>query len=591
MDINSRLKALRKVMKERNINAFIIPSSDNHGSEYVSEYFRVRAWLTGFTGSAGTVVVTENEAHLWTDGRYFLQAAEQIKGADIILERMGEPGVKNYVEWIASNVEAGSIVGFNGKVFTVAEFHGLEKAFAENGIKIAPQEDIFNDLWKNRPPMPTAKVFIHDVKYAGKTIAEKLKEVKGILGKEQVDSMLLSSLDDIAWLLNLRGADVQCNPVFLSYFLIKSDKNILYIDKCKIDETVKSYLNINNVEIKPYEEVIDDLKAIDGTIAFDPTKTNVWLRNALSPSVRIKEERNITTMLKARKNEVELKNIEKAHIKDGVAMVKFLKWIKEAVKSQQITEISAAEKLKELRKQGEGFIDLSFDTIAGYGPHGAIIHYKANEETNSQLKPEGLFLVDSGAQYLDGTTDITRTIALGKLTEEEIDDYTLVLKGHLNLENAFFIEGTPGCSLDILARRALWNRCLDYKHGTGHGVGYFLNVHEGPQGIRTDLNAVPLEAGMLLSNEPGIYRAGKHGVRIENLIAVEFKGESEFGRFLGFKSFTLCPYEVEAINVQLLSKEEIDWINNYHEKVFEILSPYLNKEEVNWLQNATKKIG
>lgn len=591
MDINSRLKALRKVMKERNINAFIVPSSDNHGSEYVSEYFRVRAWLTGFTGSAGTVVVTENEAHLWTDGRYFLQAAEQIKGADIILERMGEPGVKNYVEWIASNVEAGSIVGFNGKVFTVAEFHGLEKAFAENGIKIAPQEDIFNDLWENRPPMPTAKVFIHDVKYAGKTISEKLKEVKGILGKEQVDSMLLSSLDDIAWLLNLRGADVQCNPVFLSYFLIKSDKNILYIDKCKIDETVKSYLNINNVEIKPYEEVIDDLKAIDGTIAFDPTKTNVWLRNALSPSVRIKEERNITTMLKARKNEVELKNIERAHIKDGVAMVKFLKWIKEAVKSQQITEISAAEKLKELRKQGEGFIDLSFDTIAGYGPHGAIIHYKANEETNSQLKAEGLFLVDSGAQYLDGTTDITRTIALGKLTEEEIDDYTLVLKGHLNLENALFIEGTPGCSLDILARRALWNRCLDYKHGTGHGVGYFLNVHEGPQGIRTDLNAVPLEAGMLLSNEPGIYRAGKHGVRIENLIAVEFKGESEFGRFLGFKSFTLCPYEVEAINVQLLSKEEIDWINNYHEKVFEILSPYLNKEEVNWLQNATKKIG
>ena len=591
MDINSRLKALRKVMKDRNINAFIIPSSDNHGSEYVSEYFRVRAWLTGFTGSAGTVVVTENEAHLWTDGRYFLQAAEQIKGADIILERMGEPGVKNYVEWIASNVEAGSIVGFNGKVFTVAEFHGLEKAFAENGIKIAPQEDIFNDLWENRPPMPTAKVFIHDVKYAGKTIAEKLKKVKGILGKEQVDSMLLSSLDDIAWLLNLRGADVQCNPVFLSYFLIKSDKNILYIDKCKIDETVKSYLNINNVEIKPYEEVIDDLKAIDGTIAFDPTKTNVWLRNALSPSVRIKEERNITTMLKARKNEVELKNIEKAHIKDGVAMVKFLKWVKEAVKDEKITEISAAEKLKELRKQGEGFIDLSFDTIAGYGPHGAIIHYKANEETNSQLKPEGLFLVDSGAQYLDGTTDITRTIALGKLTEEEIDDYTLVLKGHLNLENALFIEGTPGCSLDILARRALWNRCLDYKHGTGHGVGYFLNVHEGPQGIRTDLNAVPLEAGMLLSNEPGIYRAGKHGVRIENLIAVEFKGESEFGRFLGFKSFTLCPYEVEAINVQLLSKEEIDWINNYHEKVFEILSPYLNKEEVNWLQNATKKIG
>lgn len=591
MDINSRLKALRKVMKERNINAFIVPSSDNHGSEYVSEFFRVRAWLTGFTGSAGTVVITENEAHLWTDGRYFLQAAEQIKGSDIILERMGEPGVKSYIQWIVSNVEAGSTVSFNGKVFTVAEYHGLEKAFAQNGIKIAPQEDIFNDLWEERPPMPKAKIFIHEIKYAGKSVAEKLKEVKERLGDEQVDNMLLSSLDDIAWLLNLRGADVQCNPVFLSYFLLQRDKNILYIDKNKVDEVVKNYLNKNNVEIKDYEEVVHDLKALEGSITFDPNKTNVWLKNALSSSVRIKESRNITTILKARKNEVELKNIERAHIKDGVAMVRFLKWIKDAVKNENITEISAAERLKSFREEGEGFIDLSFDTIAGYGPHGAIIHYKANEETNSQLKPEGLFLVDSGAQYLDGTTDITRTIALGHLTQEEIDDYTLVLKGHLNLENALFIEGAPGCSLDILARRPLWNRCLDYKHGTGHGVGYFLNVHEGPQGIRTDLNAVPLEVGMVLSNEPGIYRAGKHGVRIENLIAVEFKGETEFGRFLGFKGFTLCPYEIEAINIELLNKEEIDWINNYHERVFEILSPYLNKEEVDWLKNATKKIG
>ena len=516
MNINSRIESLRKVMKEKHIDAFIIPSSDNHGSEYVSEYFRVRAWISGFTGSAGTVVITLKEAHLWTDGRYFLQAADQIKESEFVLERMGEPGVKTYTQWIVDNLSSGDTVSFNGKVLTTYELHELEGAFKEKSINIRPEEDIFNELWNDRPTMPREKVFIHEVKYAGKTLLEKLSQVRDELQRESVDNFLLASLDDIAWLLNLRGNDVKCNPVFLSYLLLEKESCTLYIDKEKLDNKVITYLNENGVEIKEYEDIINDLKKLSGSIVFDPSKTNVWLASSIPSGVNIKEEKAITTLLKAKKNKVELKNIENAHVKDGVAMVKFLKWLDENVGKEEITEISASDKLEAFRAEGDEFVEISFDTIAGYGEHGAIIHYKATEETNVKLQPKGLFLVDSGAQYLDGTTDITRTIALGDLTQEEKDDYTLVLKGHLNLGNALFLEGTQGCRLDILARRALWNRGLDFKHGTGHGVGYFLSVHEGPQQIRKDLSSVELEEGMVISNEPGIYRGGSHGVRIEN---------------------------------------------------------------------------
>ncbi len=590
MDIKSRIEGLRSLMKERSIDAFIIPSSDNHGSEYVSDYFRVRQWISGFTGSAGTVVITEKEAHLWVDGRYFLQGEQQIQGTEYILERMGEPGVKTYTQWICDNVKTGGTVSFNGKVFTVSQLHDLEESFKEKGIKTKPEEDIFDIIWKDRPTMPNKKIFVHEDSYAGKTVEEKLTLVKEEMKNINVNNLLLASLDDIAWLLNLRGGDVECNPVFLSYFLISDDKYILYVDKEKLNEKIINLLSSKSISIKDYNDIVSDLKLIKGNITFDPSKTNVWLKESINKEVNTIEKRNITTDLKARKNSVELKNIENAHIKDGVAMVKFIKWVKENVNNEEITEISAAEKLKELRAEGEDFIDISFDTIAGYGPHGAIIHYKASEESSLKLQPKGLFLVDSGAQYLDGTTDITRTIALGELTEEEKEDYTLVLKGHLNLSTAIFLEGTPGCSLDVLARRALWSKGLDFKHGTGHGVGYLLNVHEGPQGIRRELNPIALEEGMIVSNEPGVYKADKHGVRIENLIAVQEKEKNDFGKFMCFKDLTLCPYELDAINISLLNEDEKSWLNDYHKKVLEKLSPYLLEDEVLWLKNATKEI-
>lgn len=590
MDIKSRIESLRSLMKERSIDAFIIPSSDNHGSEYVSDYFRVRQWISGFTGSAGTVVITEKEAHLWVDGRYFLQGEQQIQGTEYILERMGEPGVKTYTQWICDNVKTGGTVSFNGKVFTVSQLHDLEESFKEKGIKTKPEEDIFDIIWKDRPTMPNKKIFVHEDSYAGKTVEEKLTLVKEEMKNINVNNLLLASLDDIAWLLNLRGGDVECNPVFLSYFLISDDKYILYVDKEKLNEKIINLLSSKSISIKDYNDIVSDLKLIKGNITFDPSKTNVWLKESINKEVNTIEKRNITTDLKARKNSVELKNIENAHIKDGVAMVKFIKWVKENVNNEEITEISAAEKLKELRAEGEDFIDISFDTIAGYGPHGAIIHYKASEESSLKLQPKGLFLVDSGAQYLDGTTDITRTIALGELTEEEKEDYTLVLKGHLNLSTAIFLEGTPGCSLDVLARRALWSKGLDFKHGTGHGVGYLLNVHEGPQGIRRELNPIALEEGMIVSNEPGVYKADKHGVRIENLIAVQEKEKNDFGKFMCFKDLTLCPYELDAINISLLNEDEKSWLNDYHKKVLEKLSPYLLEDEVLWLKNATKEI-
>jgi len=590
VDIKSRIESLRSLMKERSIDAFIIPSSDNHGSEYVSDYFRVRQWISGFTGSAGTVVITEKEAHLWVDGRYFLQGEQQIQGTEYILERMGEPGVKTYTQWICDNVKSGDTVSFNGKVFTVSQLHDLEEAFEEKGIKTKPEEDIFDIIWKDRPTMPNNKIFIHEDSYAGKTVEEKLTLVKEEMKNINVNNLLLASLDDIAWLLNLRGGDVECNPVFLSYFLISDDKYILYVDKEKLNEKIINLLSSKSISIKDYNDIVSDLKLIKGNITFDPSKTNVWLKESINKEVNTIEKRNITTDLKARKNSVELKNIENAHIKDGIAMVKFIKWVKENVNNEEITEISAAEKLKKLRAEGEEFIDISFDTIAGYGPHGAIIHYKASEESSLKLQPKGLFLVDSGAQYLDGTTDITRTIALGELTEEEKEDYTLVLKGHLNLSTAIFLEGTPGCSLDVLARRALWSKGLDFKHGTGHGVGYLLNVHEGPQGIRRELNPIALEEGMIVSNEPGVYKADKHGVRIENLIAVQEKEKNDFGKFMCFKDLTLCPYELDAINISLLNEDEKSWLNDYHKKVLEKLSPYLLEDEVLWLRNATKEI-
>lgn len=592
MNVDARVNSLRTLMRERGIDAFIVPSDDNHGSEYVSEYFRAREWVTGFTGSAGTAVITLEEAHLWTDGRYFLQGTKEIEGTSYILEKLGEPGVKNHVEWLADNLQAGSTVAFNGKVFTVAALNSLKSLLSNKNINIKAEEDLFEKIWTERPSMPKGKMFIHELKYTGKSLSEKLAMVREEMKKEGISDFILASLDDIAWLLNLRGADVPCNPVFLSYLLMNDNGCTLYIDKDKVTQEINKYLEENNVNIKGYEEIVSDIVKIDdkAVVTYDPTKTNVWIKDALSGNVKVVERRNITTDLKARKNEAELSNIENAMVKDGVAMVKFFNWLKKNIGKTEITEITAADKLTQFRSEGEGFVDISFSTISGYGPNGAIIHYHATEENHSKLETKSLYLIDSGAQYLDGTTDITRTLALGELTEEEMVDYTLVLKGNISLSMAKFLYGIAGCNLDILARKPMWDRGIDYKHGTGHGIGYLLNVHEGPQGIRKEISNVALEKGMLISNEPGIYREGKHGIRLENIVAVNIEAETEFGRFMKFDVLTYCPFELEAIKVELLSSEEKQWLNNYHELVYNKLEGYLNDEEKAWLREATRAI-
>ncbi|MEG0771746.1 aminopeptidase P family protein [Clostridium sp.] len=592
MNIDSRVNSLRTLMRERGIDAFIIPSDDNHGSEYVSEYFRTREWISGFTGSAGTAVVTLNEAHLWTDGRYFIQGAKEIEGTSYILEKLGEPGVKNHVEWLADNLKSGSTVAFNGKVFTVAALDSLKALFASRNINIKIEEDLFQKLWNDRPAMPNGKMFIHELKYTGKSVIEKLAMVREEMQKEGATDFILASLDDIAWLLNLRGADVPCNPVFLSYLLMDDKACTLYIDREKLSDEISKYLEENNINIKGYEDIVNDITKLNenAVVTYDPTKTNVWIKNALDNNVKIIEKRNITTDLKARKNETELKNIENAMVKDGVAMVKFFNWLKKNIGKEEITEITAADKLTQFRSEREGFVDISFSTISGYGPNGAIVHYHATNENHSKLEPRSLYLIDSGGQYLDGTTDITRTLALGELTEEEIIDYTSVLKGNIALTMAKFLYGIAGCNLDILARKPMWDRGINYNHGTGHGIGYLLNVHEGPHSIRKEVLNVPLEEGMVMSNEPGIYREGKHGIRLENLITVTKDMDTEFGRFMKFNVLTYCPFEIEAIKVELLSNEERQWLNNYHEVVYNKLESYLTEEEKAWLKHATRAI-
>lgn len=592
MNVDERISSLRNLMRERGIDAFIVPSDDNHGSEYVSEYFRTRQWISGFTGSAGTVVITLEEAHLWTDGRYFLQGAKEIEGTSYVLEKLGEPGVKNHVEWLRDNLKSGSTVAFNGKVFTVAALNSLKGLLESKNINIKAEEDLFEKIWTDRPSMPKGKMFIHELKYTGKSLSEKLTMVREEMKKEGISDFILASLDDIAWLLNLRGADVPCNPVFLSYLLMDENNCTLYLDKEKVNAEISKYLEENSVKVKAYEDIVSDVAQLSGksVVTYDPTKTNVWIKDALGNNVKIVERRNITTDLKARKNEVELKNVENAMTKDGVAMVKFFTWLKKNIGNTEITEITAADKLTQFRSEREGFVDISFSTISGYGPNGAIIHYHATEENHSKLEPKSLYLIDSGAQYLDGTTDITRTLALGELTEEEKVDYTLVLKGNIALAMAKFLYGIAGCNLDILARKPMWDRGIDYKHGTGHGIGYLLNVHEGPQGIRKEISNVTLEEGMLISNEPGIYREGKHGIRLENIIAVAKDGETEFGKFMRFDVLTYCPFELEAIKVELLSCEEKQWLNNYHELVYNKLEAHLNEEERAWLKEATRAI-
>ena len=592
MDVKKRIEKLRSLMKENKIDAYIIPSFDAHQSEYVADHWKGRQWISGFTGSAGTVVITLDDAGLWTDGRYYIQAEKQLEGSGIRLFKMADLGVPSYTEWLKNTLKEGSTVGFDGSVFSVDLFKGMEKAFKSKNIKIKIEKDLIDEIWEDRPEIPKELVFLHGIKYAGKSRVEKLNKVKANMSSKGANYYLLTSLDDIAWLLNIRGNDVPNNPVVISNVLVGEDKCYLFVDASKVTHDIRLELENDVIEIKGYNEIHQILNqlSIDDSVIFDANKTSISMYNSINSDAAKLEEPNITTALKAIKNEVEIENLRNCQVSDGLAMVKFIKWLKESVTSEKITEISAQQMLESFRRQQDLFVEPSFDTIAGYKDHAAMMHYKANKETQYTLKDEGFFLVDSGGQYFNGTTDTTRTIVLGKLTEEEKRDFTLVLKGHIALSSVKFLEGATGSSLDVLARQPIWEYGLDYKCGTGHGVGFFLNVHEGPQGFRKEPNSVKLEKGMVITNEPGIYKEGKHGVRTENIMLVVEEEKTEFGQFMSFEAITYCPIDLDGIDKDMLTYKEKQWLNDYHKMVYKRLSPYLDDEHKAWLKKETREI-
>lgn len=592
MNIKDRVEKLRQLMKENQMDAYIIPSFDAHQSEYVAEHWKCRQWISGFTGSAGSVVITLDDAGLWTDGRYYIQAEKQLEGSGIRLFRMMDPGVPFYTEWLADVLKEGSIVGFDGNVFSIKLVKKMEKDLEAKRIVLNMNQDLIGSLWEDRPEVPKGPIFTHDVKYAGKSRVEKLNEVREEMKIKGANYYIFTALDDIAWLLNIRGADVPNNPVAIANVIVAEHKCYLFIDSCKVPSLVKLELEAEGIELKANHEIqtfLGNLSSGDAII-LDSNKTNITLYNAINSNTKKIESPDITTNLKAIKNEVEIKNLKWCEIKDGLAMMKFIKWLKNFVDKEEITEITAEEKLEDFRRGQEGYFGPSFDTIAGYKEHAAMMHYKANKETQYTLKNEGLFLIDSGGQYYDGTTDITRTIVLGKLTDEQKRDFTLVLKGFIALSSVKYLYGATGSNLDVLARQPIWQYGLDYKCGTGHGVGFFLNVHEGPQSIRNNNNDVILEKGMIITNEPGIYLEGKYGIRIENMMLVVEDEKTEFGQFMKFEAITYCPIDLDGIDKDMLTESEKQWLNNYHQEVYTKLSPYLSEEERVWLREETREI-
>ena len=589
--INNRIAALRAHIAQEQIQAFIIPSTDPHLSEYVAPHWQSREWISGFTGSAGTVVVTAKDAGLWTDSRYFLQAARQLEGTCITLYKEMLPETPNIPEFLSAHLQEGDCVGIDGKMFSAEEVEHLQKELKKSGIRIKSIADPMQLLWTDRPAMPLAPAFVYDTKYAGMSFTEKLPAVRQAMEAAGADSLLLSALDEIAWLLNIRGNNVHCNPVVVSYLLIEKDKVNYFVQPQKVTPELAEYFSANGISVHPYEEIGHYLNSFNAhSILMNPAKTNYAIYSAIRPGCLIINGASPVALLKAIRNKQEIAGIHAAMQRDGVALVKFLKWLDEAVPAGKETEISVDKKLHTFRAAQPLYMGESFDTIAGYKEHGAIVHYEATPETDVTLKPEGFLLLDSGAQYLDGTTDITRTIALGPLTEEEKTDYTLILKGHIALAMAVFPEGTRGAQLDVLARMPIWKKRMNYLHGTGHGVGHFLNVHEGPQSIRMNENPVALQPGMVTSNEPGVYKAGSHGIRTENLVLTVPAGEGMFGKYLKFETLTLCPICRKGIIKELLTAEEIGWLNDYHRTVYEKLSPDLNNDEREWLKEACKAV-
>ena len=593
MEIKDRITALRDFMSQNGISAFIVPSTDPHSGEYVPAHWESRKWLSGFSGSAGTVVVTKDNAGLWTDSRYFIQAEEQLKGTGIQLFKDRLPETPSISEWLGSVLNKDEKVGIDGWVNSMQEAAGLRKELQTYGLELTLVEDPFQYIWNDRPTLPQTPVFIHGLEYAGVSCSEKINKIKESIKSKGATGIILSSLDEIAWTLNLRGDDVHCNPLFISYLFLSENKNTLYILEEKVTEEVRSYLKEHEVEIEDYKNFSKNLKAFSGkdeeVLQISP-QANEALFTLASQHTNVTIAPSPVALMKAHKNPTEIAGFRKAMERDGVAMVKFLRWLKDAVKNGEETELSVDEKLYELRAEQAKFKGISFDTIAGYKEHAAIVHYEATPETSIPLKPEGLLLLDSGAQYLDGTTDITRTIVLGPLTEEEKKDYTLVLKGHLQLQNAQFPAGTCGTQLDVLARIAMWKAGINYLHGTGHGVGQFLSVHEGPHQVRMNHMPTLLEPGMTLTDEPGIYKAGRHGIRIENTLVIVPAQESEFGTFYKFEPLTLCPIDKEAILINMLNDEELNWFNEYHQMVYNRLKPFLNEQEQTWLEEATSPL-
>lgn len=589
--IKQRIVALRNFMNKHDLAAFIIPTTDPHLSEYTAPRWKSREWISGFTGSAGTLVVTLDKAGLWTDSRYFIHAQGQIEDTGIILFKDGLHNTPSILEWLCLNLKKNDSIGIDGQLFSVSEVETMKKMLAPYQIKLNTAFDPIEDIWTDRPIIPKNPAFIHELQYAGQNTIDKVTQIREKMQANHIEGLLISSLDEIAWTLNLRGNDVKYNPVIISYLLITSEEVIYFISPEKVTPEVKNYLTSQLIKIKKYDELTDYLSTIGlKKLQLNPTNTNYAVYSSIHPDCQIIYNNSPIVLFKAIKNEQEIQGIHSAMIRDGVALVRFWHWLENAIPMGKETEMSVARKLYECRAEQHFYMGESFDTIAGYKEHAAIVHYTATPESDTALYPEGFLLLDSGAQYIDATTDITRTIALGRLTEEEKRDYTLVLKGHIQLAMCKFPHGTRGTQIDILARLNLWKNGMNFLHGTGHGVGVFLNVHEGPQSIRMNENPTILLPGMLTSNEPGIYKEGKYGIRIENLILVGKDCETEFGEFYKFETVTLCPIDKAGIIQSMLTPEEADWLNNYHRTVFEKLSPYLNEDEIKWLKTKTEAI-
>lgn len=587
--IITRIEELRTVMKSEGIDAFVFPSTDPHNGEYVPEHWKGREFISGFNGSAGTAVVTMDDAALWTDSRYFLQAEEQLAGTGFRLMKLKIEGTPTISQWLGRKLAAngGTVVGIDGMVNSIGTVEALaDELRAEGGITLRTNFDPLKVIWKDRPAIPSDMAIVHPQKYAGESAQSKIARIRQVLRERHVEGMLVSALDDIAWALNIRGTDVHCNPVVVSYLLITMDSVTLYINSDKLTPVVREHLAANGVMTDEYENVKKGLAGYDGyNILMDPDETCYTLYKAYGDRPKVLAPSPLPSM-KIVKNETEIMGYRYAMLRDGIAMVKFLRWLVPAVEEGGVTEVSASDELEAFRAEQSLFKDISFDTIAGYGAHGAIVHYEPTPETDIELKPEGLLLLDSGAQYLDGTTDITRTIALGPVTDEQKHIYTLVLKGHIRLAMAKFPANASGTQLDILAREAMWREGLNYMHGTGHGVGSYLSVHEGPHQIRMEYKPEPLRVGMTVTNEPGLYLAGKFGVRIENTMLITEYMNTEYGRFLKLEPLTLCPIDKAPIDVDMLADEELDYLNDYHAAVFKSLSPYLDDEMTEWLANA-----